>query len=163
MKERGNVEINLHIQQKPVQCRIKQREKKKVKVISKKNNGRADFVKESRKLIKVEKARATPGPAAANQVTCKKEYVPAPINEISGDPATAAALAHEQMSRFGGLSEERDLQCLRPEASLVLIYRPNVAKMKGRVNLAQPVNRTQTCGMEALYTITRSYSVKNKI
>ncbi|GFW13953.1 hypothetical protein TNCV_4700881 [Trichonephila clavipes] len=52
------------------------------------------------------------------------------------------AEVHEQMSRFGGLSEERDLQCLRPEASLVLIYRPNVAGMKGRVDLAQPVNRT---------------------
>ncbi|GFU15643.1 uncharacterized protein TNCV_1294861 [Trichonephila clavipes] len=37
---------------------------------------------------------------------------------------------------------KRDLQCLRPEASLVLIYRPNVAGMKGRVDLAQPVNRT---------------------
>ncbi|GFT73303.1 integrase catalytic domain-containing protein [Trichonephila clavipes] len=34
---------------------------------------------------------------------------------------------------------KRDLQCLRPEASLVLIYRPNVAGMKGRVDLAQPV------------------------
>ncbi|GFV62947.1 uncharacterized protein TNCV_4410111 [Trichonephila clavipes] len=38
---------------------------------------------------------------------------------------------------------KRDLQCLRPEASLVLIYRPKVAEMKGRVDLAQPVNRTQ--------------------
>ncbi|GFX97155.1 hypothetical protein TNCV_556451 [Trichonephila clavipes] len=37
---------------------------------------------------------------------------------------------------------KRDLQCLRPEASLVLIYRPNVAGMKGRVDLAQPVYRT---------------------
>ncbi|GFU77386.1 DUF4817 domain-containing protein [Trichonephila clavipes] len=37
---------------------------------------------------------------------------------------------------------KRDLQCLRPEASLVLIYRPNVAGMKGKVDLAQPVNRT---------------------
>ncbi|GFW26736.1 pro-Pol polyprotein [Trichonephila clavipes] len=37
---------------------------------------------------------------------------------------------------------KRDLQCLRPEASLVLIYRPNVAGMKGRVDLVQPVNRT---------------------
>ncbi|GFV31471.1 hypothetical protein TNCV_3462771 [Trichonephila clavipes] len=36
----------------------------------------------------------------------------------------------------------RDLQCLRPEASLVLIYRPKVAGMQGRVDLAQPVNRT---------------------
>ncbi|GFW86151.1 hypothetical protein TNCV_1969591 [Trichonephila clavipes] len=31
---------------------------------------------------------------------------------------------------------KRDLQCLRPEVSLVLIYRPNVAGMKGRVDLA---------------------------
>ncbi|GFX56623.1 hypothetical protein TNCV_3954501 [Trichonephila clavipes] len=37
---------------------------------------------------------------------------------------------------------KRDLQCLRPEASLVLFYRPNVAEMKGRVDLAQPVNRS---------------------
>ncbi|GFV26800.1 hypothetical protein TNCV_5000841 [Trichonephila clavipes] len=37
---------------------------------------------------------------------------------------------------------KRDLQCLRPEASLVLIYRPNVAGMKARVDLAQPINRT---------------------
>ncbi|GFT78658.1 mariner transposase [Trichonephila clavipes] len=46
------------------------------------------------------------------------------------------------MSRFGGLCLNRDLQFLRPEASLVLIYRPNVAGMKGRVDLAQPVKRT---------------------
>ncbi|GFU84444.1 hypothetical protein TNCV_1066261 [Trichonephila clavipes] len=51
---------------------------------------------------------------------------------------------------------KRDLQCLRPEASLVLIYRPNVAGMKGRVDLAQPVNRTPDlwCG-----STTRSYSL----
>ncbi|GFV38143.1 hypothetical protein TNCV_709661 [Trichonephila clavipes] len=60
------------------------------------------------------------------------------------------------MSRFGGLSEERDLQCLRPEASLVLIYRPNVAEMKGRVDLAQPVNGTQDlwCGSTIHYHST---------
>ncbi|GFW55560.1 hypothetical protein TNCV_119441 [Trichonephila clavipes] len=53
---------------------------------------------------------------------------------------------------------KRDLQCLRPEASLVHIYRPNVAEMKG-----SPLREPQTCGVEALYTTTRSYSVKNKI
>ncbi|GFT14763.1 uncharacterized protein TNCV_4074971 [Trichonephila clavipes] len=37
---------------------------------------------------------------------------------------------------------KRDLYYLRPQASLVLIFRPNVAAMKGRVDLAQPVNRT---------------------
>ncbi|GFT81500.1 hypothetical protein TNCV_3673531 [Trichonephila clavipes] len=50
---------------------------------------------------------------------------------------------------------KRDLQCLRPQASLVLIYRPNVAGMKGRVDLAQSVNRTQTCGVEAPLDPTR--------
>ncbi|GFU08808.1 hypothetical protein TNCV_991521 [Trichonephila clavipes] len=57
---------------------------------------------------------------------------------------------------------KRDLQCLRPEASLVLTYRPTTAMMKGRVDLAQPINRTQTCGVEARYTTTRPYSMKNK-
>ncbi|GFT87550.1 hypothetical protein TNCV_3759891 [Trichonephila clavipes] len=48
---------------------------------------------------------------------------------------------------------KRDLQCLRPEASLVLIYRPNVAGMKGRVDRAQPVNRTPDlwCGSTIHY------------
>ncbi|GFT53857.1 hypothetical protein TNCV_4124341 [Trichonephila clavipes] len=51
---------------------------------------------------------------------------------------------------------KRNLQCLRPEASLVLIYRPNAAGMKGRVDLAQPVNRTQDlwCGSTILYQST---------
>ncbi|GFU20974.1 hypothetical protein TNCV_5074061 [Trichonephila clavipes] len=43
--------------------------------------------------------------------------------------------------RFGGLSEERP-SVFKTRSSLVLIYRPNVAGMKGRVDLAQPVNRT---------------------
>ncbi|GFU48260.1 hypothetical protein TNCV_4626761 [Trichonephila clavipes] len=38
---------------------------------------------------------------------------------------------------------KRDLQCFRPQASLLLVYRPNVAGRKGRVDIAQPVNRTQ--------------------
>ncbi|GFV64152.1 hypothetical protein TNCV_3206601 [Trichonephila clavipes] len=51
---------------------------------------------------------------------------------------------------------KRDLQCLRPEASLVLIYRPNVARMKGRVHLAEPVNRTPDlwCGSTIHYHST---------
>ncbi|GFS69879.1 nuclear factor related to kappa-B-binding protein [Trichonephila clavipes] len=54
-------------------------------------------------------------------------------------------------------------QCLRPQASLVLIYRPNVAGMKGRVDLELPVNRTQDlwCG-STMRTTTRPYLVKNK-
>ncbi|GFV65252.1 hypothetical protein TNCV_4572521 [Trichonephila clavipes] len=51
---------------------------------------------------------------------------------------------------------KRDLQCLRPEASLVLIFRPNVAGMKGRVDLAQPVNTTPDlwCGSPIHYHST---------
>ncbi|GFY10536.1 hypothetical protein TNCV_2565641 [Trichonephila clavipes] len=51
---------------------------------------------------------------------------------------------------------KRDLQCLRPKGSLVLIYRTNVAEMKGRVVLAQPVNRTQVlwCGSTIHYHST---------
>ncbi|GFX86079.1 hypothetical protein TNCV_2403751 [Trichonephila clavipes] len=54
---------------------------------------------------------------------------------------------------------KRDLQCLRPEESLVLIYRPNVSGMKGRVDLRSPLIEPQTYGVEALYTTTRSYSI----
>ncbi|GFT31320.1 uncharacterized protein TNCV_607671 [Trichonephila clavipes] len=51
---------------------------------------------------------------------------------------------------------KRDLQCLRPQASLVLIYRPNVAGMKGKVDLALPVNRTPDlwCGNTIHYHST---------
>ncbi|GFU06428.1 hypothetical protein TNCV_4976671 [Trichonephila clavipes] len=53
---------------------------------------------------------------------------------------------------FGGSSEERPSNSLRPEASL-LIYRSNVAGMKGRVEFAQPVNRTPDlwCGSTINY------------
>ncbi|GFV24265.1 hypothetical protein TNCV_3445181 [Trichonephila clavipes] len=57
---------------------------------------------------------------------------------------------------------KRDLQCLRPEASLVLIYRPNVAGMKGRVDLAQPVNRSPDLWYpqsEAILKLKKSNSV----
>ncbi|GFW95048.1 hypothetical protein TNCV_4685701, partial [Trichonephila clavipes] len=64
------------------------------------------------------------------------------------------------MFRFGGLSENSPSEFKTP-ASLVLIYRPNAAGMKGRVDLAQPVNRTQTCDVEPRYTTTRPYSMKN--
>ncbi|GFX09503.1 hypothetical protein TNCV_4698891 [Trichonephila clavipes] len=47
---------------------------------------------------------------------------------------------HEQMSQLGGLSEVKPPVFLRPQASLVLIYRPTAAGMKVRVDLAQPVN-----------------------
>ncbi|GFS71298.1 histone-lysine N-methyltransferase SETMAR [Trichonephila clavipes] len=59
------------------------------------------------------------------------------------------------MSRFV-VCLKRDLQSLRRKASLVLIYRPNVAGMKGRVDLAQPVNRTPDlwCGSKIHYNST---------
>ncbi|GFX08160.1 hypothetical protein TNCV_4783741 [Trichonephila clavipes] len=57
---------------------------------------------------------------------------------------------------------KRDLQSLRFHASLLLIYRPNAVGMKDRVDLAHPVNRTQTCGVEARYTTTLPYSMKNR-
>ncbi|GFT45105.1 hypothetical protein TNCV_3402061 [Trichonephila clavipes] len=51
---------------------------------------------------------------------------------------------------------KRDLQLIRPEASLVLIYRPNVVGMKGRLDVAQPVNRTPDlwCGSTIHYHST---------
>ncbi|GFU39615.1 uncharacterized protein TNCV_1793451 [Trichonephila clavipes] len=38
------------------------------------------------------------------------------------------------------VSLKRDSQCLIPQASLVLIYRPTAVGMRGRVDLAQPGN-----------------------
>ncbi|GFT13552.1 uncharacterized protein TNCV_3830331 [Trichonephila clavipes] len=57
---------------------------------------------------------------------------------------------------------KRDLQCLWPQASLVLIYRPNVAGTKGTVDLPSPLIEPQICGVEALYTTTRPYSDTTK-
>ncbi|GFV22575.1 hypothetical protein TNCV_2077671 [Trichonephila clavipes] len=57
---------------------------------------------------------------------------------------------------------KRDLQCLKPQTSLVLIYRSNVAGMKGRVEHVQPVKPACPAHVEARYTTTRPYSVKNK-
>ncbi|GFW30832.1 uncharacterized protein TNCV_4089521 [Trichonephila clavipes] len=58
------------------------------------------------------------------------------------------------MSRFGGLSEERP-SVFKTRSKLSTHLRPNVAGMKGRVDLAQPVNRNPDlwCG-----STTRSYS-----
>ncbi|GFX53259.1 uncharacterized protein TNCV_362531 [Trichonephila clavipes] len=64
------------------------------------------------------------------------------------------AEVHEQMPRSGGQSEARP-QCLSPQASLVLIYRLTSVGMKGRVDLAQLGNRTQTCGEETRHASTR--------
>ncbi|GFX80176.1 uncharacterized protein TNCV_2108201 [Trichonephila clavipes] len=57
------------------------------------------------------------------------------------------------------VSLKRDPQCLSPQVGLVLIYRPTAVRMKGSVNLAQPGNRTQTCGVEARYDTTRPLSL----
>ncbi|GFX78096.1 hypothetical protein TNCV_972501 [Trichonephila clavipes] len=53
------------------------------------------------------------------------------------------------------VSLKRDPQCLSPQADLVLIYRPTVAGIKDLVHLAQPGNRTWTCGVETRYATTR--------
>ncbi|GFV10991.1 hypothetical protein TNCV_2383091 [Trichonephila clavipes] len=47
------------------------------------------------------------------------------------------------MSRYPDqvVSLKRDPQCLSPQASLILIYRPT-EEMKGEVDLAQPEDRT---------------------
>ncbi|GFU90269.1 hypothetical protein TNCV_4646181 [Trichonephila clavipes] len=63
---------------------------------------------------------------------------------------------------------KRDLQCLRLVASLVLIYRPNVAVMKGRVDLAQPVAdilltnewSATSCGTEILLLLRAGRVIK---
>ncbi|GFW78488.1 hypothetical protein TNCV_5110291 [Trichonephila clavipes] len=76
-------------------------------------------------------------------------------------PTTGVPLAHATMN-FVGLdltASDRWHQTTtttRPEASLVLIYRPNVAGMKGRVDLVQPVNRTPDlwCGSTIHYHST---------
>ncbi|GFY29983.1 hypothetical protein TNCV_4072961 [Trichonephila clavipes] len=47
------------------------------------------------------------------------------------------------------VSLKRYLQCLSPQASLVVIYGPAAVEMKGWVDLFQPGNRTQICGEEA--------------
>ncbi|GFX06549.1 hypothetical protein TNCV_3017831 [Trichonephila clavipes] len=56
------------------------------------------------------------------------------------------------MSGFGGLSEERP-SVFKTPSKLVLIYRPNVVGMKGRVDLSQPINRTPDlwCGSTIHY------------
>ncbi|GFY33328.1 hypothetical protein TNCV_1897801 [Trichonephila clavipes] len=50
------------------------------------------------------------------------------------------------MSRFPDqvVSLKRDPQCLSPQASLILVYRPTSVGMKGLVDLSQLGNRTQT-------------------
>ncbi|GFV90395.1 hypothetical protein TNCV_935271 [Trichonephila clavipes] len=58
---------------------------------------------------------------------------------------------------------KRYLQCLRPEASLVLIYRPNVAGMKGRVDLAQPVNRTPDLWQTAIFSIASDVATTRSV
>ncbi|GFW02099.1 hypothetical protein TNCV_4854391 [Trichonephila clavipes] len=63
---------------------------------------------------------------------------------------------HERMSRSAhGQSEARPPVFKSPSKPVVLIYRPTAVGIKGRVDLAQPGNRTQTCAAEARYATTR--------
>ncbi|GFV61528.1 hypothetical protein TNCV_951511 [Trichonephila clavipes] len=65
--------------------------------------------------------------------------------------------------RFGGLSVRERPSVFKTQASLALIYRPNVAEMKAESTLPSPLIEPKTCGVEAMHThTTRSYSVKNK-
>ncbi|GFX23334.1 hypothetical protein TNCV_4936491 [Trichonephila clavipes] len=57
---------------------------------------------------------------------------------------TIGAEVHEQMSRFGGLSEERPSMFKTPsKLGTHLSTQGRVGGLKGRVDLALPVNRTQ--------------------
>ncbi|GFT88447.1 hypothetical protein TNCV_262481 [Trichonephila clavipes] len=59
---------------------------------------------------------------------------------------------------------KRDLQCLRPGSKLSTPLSTQCSGDERQSRpLRSPLREPQTCGVEALYTTTRSYSVKNKI
>ncbi|GFY30357.1 hypothetical protein TNCV_4066071 [Trichonephila clavipes] len=66
-----------------------------------------------------------------------------------------------QMSRFGGLSEERP-SVFKTPSKLGTHLSTQSSGDERQSQPCQPVNTTQSCGVEALYTTTRSYSVKYK-
>ncbi|GFU27000.1 uncharacterized protein TNCV_1151611 [Trichonephila clavipes] len=68
------------------------------------------------------------------------------------------AEVHEQMSRFGGMSEERP-SVFKTPSKLVTHLSTHCSGDESRVNLA---HTTQTCGVEARYTTNRPYLMKNK-
>ncbi|GFV58027.1 hypothetical protein TNCV_2573231 [Trichonephila clavipes] len=68
------------------------------------------------------------------------------------------------MSRFGGLSEERPSVFKTPSMlDTHLSTQCSGDEKQSRPCPVLPINRTQTCGVEARYTTTRPYSMKNKI
>ncbi|GFX69818.1 hypothetical protein TNCV_4391731 [Trichonephila clavipes] len=68
------------------------------------------------------------------------------------------AEVHEQISRFGGLSEERP-SVFKTPSKLVTHLSTQCSKDERQ---SRPCPSTQTCGVEARYTTTRPYSMKNK-
>ncbi|GFT01959.1 hypothetical protein TNCV_2672981 [Trichonephila clavipes] len=67
------------------------------------------------------------------------------------------------MSRFGGLSEERpSVFKTRSKLGTHLSNQCRGDERQSRPCAASLIE-PQTCGVEALYTTTQSYSVKNKI
>ncbi|GFW49577.1 hypothetical protein TNCV_2843581 [Trichonephila clavipes] len=67
------------------------------------------------------------------------------------------------MSRFGGLSDERPSVLQTPsKLGTHLLTQCSGDETQSRP-LPIPLIQPQTCGVEARYTITRPYSVKNKI
>ncbi|GFY12829.1 hypothetical protein TNCV_1958571 [Trichonephila clavipes] len=58
---------------------------------------------------------------------------------------------------------KRDLQCLRPEASLVLIYRQNVGDERQSRPLRSPLIEPPDLWCGSTIHFHQSYSVKNKI
>ncbi|GFV77563.1 uncharacterized protein TNCV_1070921 [Trichonephila clavipes] len=66
---------------------------------------------------------------------------------------------HEQMSRSGGQSEARHPVFKSPSKLSTHFYRPTAVGMKGRVDLAQPGNRTRTCVVEGRYATTRPVGI----
>ncbi|GFU01403.1 hypothetical protein TNCV_54041, partial [Trichonephila clavipes] len=61
------------------------------------------------------------------------------------------------MSRFGGLSEQRP-SVIKTRSKLGTHLSTQCSGDERQVDLAQPVKEPQTCGVEARYTSTRSYS-----
>ncbi|GFX08845.1 hypothetical protein TNCV_1548821 [Trichonephila clavipes] len=65
------------------------------------------------------------------------------------------------MSRFGGLSEERP-SVFKTPSKLGTHLSTQCSGDERQSRPCQPVNRTQTCDLEARCTTTRPYSMKNK-
>ncbi|GFX87888.1 hypothetical protein TNCV_4373531 [Trichonephila clavipes] len=66
------------------------------------------------------------------------------------------------MSRFGGLSEEIHSMFKTPSKLGTHLSTQSSGDEKAESTLPSPLIELKTCGVEARYTTTRPYSVKNK-